>query len=332
MLKELNLFPLENFDAKTLIIDSESLKQNPLGDPSVRYNPVLIPKAANKDLPVVLVLAGFTGNGPKYFSPKGYEQNFPQTLDECVSKGAAPKAIYVFADAWTYWGGSQFINSKGMGSYEDYVMKDLVPAIKSELSVSSKKAEWCVHGGSSGGYGALYLGSRYNDAFGTVSAIAPDSFFELSLLKEIYEAYPSLQKLGGINGVKSLLQQGKLMRRRDSHTLLNAIAMGLCYAPDGQGGVSWPIDDLGRVDQKIWQRWLKHDPVNFLKEQSFSDQQVYLDVGKFDQFHLQFGTRQISNLLNEQKIDHHYSEFDGNHFDIGARRPDFWKWLGNHWN
>ena len=114
-----------------------------------------------------------------------------------------------------------------------------------------------------------------------VSAIAPDSFFQMSLLKEIYEAYPSFQYLGGIDGVRKLLEKGTLLKRKEAHTLLNVIAMGLCYAPDGQGDIQWPIDQRGVLNEEIWKKWLKHDPIYFLREQLFSEQSVYLDVGLF---------------------------------------------------
>ena len=90
MLKELSLFPMDNFHSKTLVVDSNSLKGNPLGDSCLRYNPVLIPKGQGEKWPVVLILAGFTGNGPKYFSPKSYESNFPQSLDICISPKKSP--------------------------------------------------------------------------------------------------------------------------------------------------------------------------------------------------------------------------------------------------
>ena len=52
-----------------------------------------------------------------------------------------------------------------MGLYEDFIMQDLLPAIKKELPVSVKKKNWCLHGGSSGGYGALFLGSKFTGEF-----------------------------------------------------------------------------------------------------------------------------------------------------------------------
>ena len=44
----------------------------------------------------------------------------------------APEALYVFVDALTF-GGSQFINSSGTGQYQDYILKELVSAVKKTI-------------------------------------------------------------------------------------------------------------------------------------------------------------------------------------------------------
>lgn len=331
-------FFLKHFAVKTLEVESEVLKGNPLGDSSRRLVPVLLPHDVEEGeaLPLVLILAGFTGNGPKYFNVKGYEENFPQVLDRSFSRGEAPRAVFAFVDGWSYWGGSQFINSAGTGRYEDFIVKELLSDLRDQLPVSDQASLTCVTGGSSGGYGSLHLVSQHPEQFGLAAAIAPDSFFEASLLPDIYTALPILKKVGGIAGVKEELEQGKFLRRRESHSVLNAIGMGFCYCPDEQGGVRFPVDpDTGLLNQDVWNQWLKHDSVRFLQERKdrlAKIQSIYLDVGDRDQFHLQYGTRQVRNVLKAAGVDVVYSEFSGNHFDIGERRPQVWKWLKQQWS
>lgn len=327
---------LRNFSIKTISIESKSLKGNPLKDSTHRLIPVLIPKDTNGPLKVVMVLAGFSGVGSKYFNLKFKEQNFPQMLDALVSKGKAPKALYVFVDAITYWGGSQFLNSKGTGNYEDFLMKDLVPVVKEQFNTSSKAKDWCMFGGSSGGYGALHYVSKFPNTFGYAVAIAPDSFFDMSLLPEIYTAMPVLDRFGGVDGIKKEIEAGKFLNRRDAHSVLNAIGMGTCYSPHPtkKHEVLWPIDKkTGELNQKIWKTWKSHDPVEFLKKRKAKLAKVkgiYLDVGTRDQYYLQYGARQIHKVLKAQKAKVTYSEFNGNHFDISDRRPQAYQWLMKH--
>ncbi|MCB0355639.1 MAG: enterochelin esterase [Bdellovibrionales bacterium] len=328
--KNLNLFAFSELEIHTLVINSQVLRKNPLKDTARRVNPILVPKKKSREWPVVFVLAGFTGNGGNYFNIKSYEANAVQTLASAIQRKKAPMAIYVFVDAWTYWGGSQFINSRGCGAYEDYIIKELVPAIKKNFSVSSNPALWAVTGGSSGGYGALHLASQFPQHFGVCAAIAPDSFFPMSLLPELYSAWPYLQKWGGVVGVKKAMEQGKILGRRESHTLLNAIGMGLCYAANARGEVEWPFNENGELLTNVWKKWLKKDPLQFLLTRKKSLTKVkhfYLDVGLYDQFHLQYGSRQIYKILKSLSASVSYTEFSGNHFDIGDRRIDMWKWL-----
>ncbi|MGZ3773383.1 MAG: alpha/beta hydrolase [Pseudobdellovibrionaceae bacterium] len=337
IIKNLCIYDTHNFSVETLRIESAILKNNPLKDSNIRFNPILIPKSNEGPWPVVIVLSGFTGNAPFYFNSKFNEQNAVQVIDKAHQQGEAPEALYLFVDALTSWGGSQFINSAATGDYENYLMKELIPTLRKKYPVSMSARDWCITGGSSGGYGALHLGSKYPDIFGLIGAIAPDCFFEASLLPELYHALPLWDKYQQ-SGRKALedLRNGKLTKHRNWHTLLNAFGMAACYCPKGaDGDFQFPLDvRTGEKIPDLWQRWLNHDPVHFLLqriENLKSVHGIYLDVGSKDNFHLQYGTRQISNIFRNNKIDHEYVEFDGNHFDIGDRRIEVWKWLCSRW-
>ncbi|MEO0335345.1 MAG: alpha/beta hydrolase-fold protein [Pseudomonadota bacterium] len=325
---------MKSFSVATLHVDSEALKGNPLGDPHVRKNPMLLPKGDTPKggWPIVFVLSGFAGNGTKAFNEKGFEQNYPQEIDDLASRGKAPLAVYIFVDAWTKWGGSQFINSNSVGSYEDYIACDLVAGVKDYVEASDKPENWIVVGGSSGGYGALHLGSRYPNVFGRVAAIAPDSFFEASLLPDIYKALPVIHKMGGLQEVKSSLEEGKLLNSRSGFSVLNAIAMCRCYLPmDNKEGFEFPVDiDTGVRIEERWQRLKEQDPVVFLHQRKDKVEKlkaIYVDVGLFDQYNLQFGGRQIRQCLRPMGVDLTYTEFEGSHNDLGKRRPQMLEWL-----
>lgn len=336
VIPELCLWEFKHFTIQTLVIESHCLKKNPLNDSAKRFNPVLIPKKTppKEGYPVVLVLSGYSGNGPRYFAPKTFEENGPQVLDACLGREEAAAAIYCFVDAMTFWGGSQFINSKGMGLYEDFIIQELVPSLKQSFPVQENAKYWCVSGGSSGGYGALHLTSKHPEIFGICAAIAPDCFFEASLLPEIRKIVPHIEKIGGVAAVKKELIEGKLLSRKVAFDILNVVAMGLCYAPSRGENFVTPIDHEGRVIEEKWSRWLEHDPLCFLKERQRGIQSlraIYLDVGDRDQFHLQFGARQIKKLLHGMKVSLSYHEFSGTHWDIGKRRPEMWLWLKKQW-
>jgi S-formylglutathione hydrolase FrmB len=329
-------YDIQNFNIETLVIESEALKHNPLRDPSRRYNPILVPKTPGP-WPVVVVLAGFTGNAPFYLNGKFNETNAVQVIDQASARGEAPEALYVFVDALTSWGGSQFINSAATGLYEDYIMTELIPAVKTKYLVQATAEHWCVTGGSSGGYGALHLGSKFPEVFGKIAAVAPDSFFEASLLPDLFQTLPLWGKYQE-SGLKALeeLRNGRLMKNKNWHSLLNALGMAACYAPKGtHGDFEFPMNvTTGEKKADVWKRYLEKDPIHFLAERMNALKKlsgIYLDVGTRDNFHLQYGVRQISQLLKSHDIDHEVVEFEGTHFDISERREEVWKWLVASW-
>lgn len=272
----------ENFDLFTLVIESEVLKTNPFQDSTRKHIPVMVPKGSKpaNGWPVVLMLSGFTGNGLQTFNVKSFEVGTPDILDQALGRGEAPRAMFAFCDGMTSWGGGQFIDSKGQGAQASYVLNEVCRDLETSLGATADSNFWCVMGGSSGGYGALQL-STLSNRFGVAVAIAPDSFFEASLLPEIRTALPFIRKMGGVGKVRDELLQGRLSKRKEWHVILNAIAMGLCYAPLEKGEPVWPIDrETGLIDESVWAQWLEHDPISFLKTRRDRAKQVrfYLDV------------------------------------------------------
>ena len=58
-----------------------------------------------------------------------FEPNMIERIDALFASGECPDAIIVFVDAWTSFGGSQFLNSTGTGRYLDYLCDEL-PAFR----------------------------------------------------------------------------------------------------------------------------------------------------------------------------------------------------------
>lgn len=336
-LKSIELpFPLLTHETHILEVSSHFLKKNPLGDSSVRQNYVLLPKGDFQSLPVIFHLSGYFSTGFQSFGVKTLSDNYVQKIDLKTKEGKFPKAIHVFVEATSFWGGSQFINSPGCGKYLDYILKELVPSVAKNFPASKKSKEWCVMGASSGGYGALQIISQ-SDQFGLGCAIAPDSFFETSLLPELFEAGPELSKYKSFSEIKKLLKKDELQDKRSFFNLMNVIAMAHCYSPKDafkKDYLDFPIDLYsGEIKKALWSQWKKHDPVVFLKkrEKKLKGKEVFLDVGKYDNFSLQYGTRQIASILKKQKVKTTYTEFSGTHFGLTKRRLLFLAELKCKW-
>ena len=65
--------------------------------------------------PSVYVIQGYTGHVAMWANRTPFRQPFLETADQVFADGSAPPCIVVYVDAWTSYGGSQFVDSAGTG-------------------------------------------------------------------------------------------------------------------------------------------------------------------------------------------------------------------------
>ena len=98
-----------------LVVESELLADNPLGDPARRPLYVYRPPGVELDHPraaaVVYVIQGYTGQLDMWLTAQSFEPTMLERIDAMFAAGDCPDAIVVFVDCWTSYGGSQFVNS-----------------------------------------------------------------------------------------------------------------------------------------------------------------------------------------------------------------------------
>src|SRR4051794_21428481 len=117
-----------------LVVESELLADNPLGDPARRPLEVWIPEGAEdggEPVPSVYVIQGYTGQLDMWHNRVPFEPTVFERLGDAFADRAQPRAIVVFVDAWTSLGGAQFINSTATGRYLDYLCDEVVPFVDS---------------------------------------------------------------------------------------------------------------------------------------------------------------------------------------------------------
>ena len=116
-----------------LVVESELLADNPLGDPQQRplyvYRPPGVDLDHPRPLPSVYVIQGYTGQLDMWSSRTPFEPTMFERLDAMFAEGGCPDAIVVFVDAWTSYGGSQFVDSSSTGPYQSYLCDEVVPFV-----------------------------------------------------------------------------------------------------------------------------------------------------------------------------------------------------------
>ena len=150
-------------------IDSEALKNNLIGDSSVRPFWVYLPpnyETTNKRYPVIYVLHGFGGNAQSLTAKvKG-------AMDAMLFNGQIEEMIAVFVDGSNRFGGSQYLSSPTIGDYETYIVSELVGRVDTLFRTIPDRNSRGITGFSMGAYGSMHLALKYPEVFSVVVAQA----------------------------------------------------------------------------------------------------------------------------------------------------------------
>ena len=306
----------------TLRHESSVLIGNPLGDPHERDLFVYLPPGYEENserYPTVYCLTGFTGRGQMLMNDSAFTPNIAERMDRLIAAGTIKPMIVVMPDCFTYYGGSQYINSTATGRYEDYLTQEIVSIVDDNFRTIAARDSRAVMGKSSGGYGSLIMGMRHSAQFSMVCSIAGDCYFEYCLPQDFAKAFRVIR-----GDAKAFMEKiwSTEKHGRDAHAAINTIGMSACYSPNGTS-FDLPFDlETGEMRDDVFERWLEHDPVR-LVEKHVDDLKslklLFLDAGKSDEFNLDVGARILAKRLKDHGIDHGHEEFDGGHFGVSYR-------------
>lgn len=311
------------------VLDSRALRGNALGDPCQREVYVYLPPGfeggpAGQGPPLVLVLAGFTGVGGGQLRGTPWEPSFPQRYEALLEAGRAAPCAFAFPDAFTRYGGSQYMNSPATGRYEDYLLEELLPAVEQRFGVGGRRARRGVMGKSSGGYGALHLSLQHPDLFGALASHSGDCGFELAYKPDFPRLLAQLDRHGTL---EAFVRDFEAAPRKSTPQILamSVVAMAAAYSPDPQAelGLALPFEPrTGRLRPEVWERWLAHDPVRRAEDYGevlASFRCVFVDAGLRDEYHLQYGARQLVDALRAKGVAVVHEEFDDGHMGTSYR-------------
>ncbi|MGI9184154.1 MAG: alpha/beta hydrolase [Solirubrobacteraceae bacterium] len=316
-----------------LVVQSEVLAGNPLGDPTRRplyvYRPPGVLGGSRGELPSVYVIQGYTGQVDMWLGRSAFEPTLVERLDDLFADPGCPPAIVVLVDAWTSLGGSQFLNSSATGRYLDHLCDEIVPFIDARYPTGADRAHRGIAGKSSGGYGAMVVPMLRPDVFGALASHAGDALFECCYLPE----FPAIARRlrddfgGSFEVMRERLAQEPTFDFSRYGDALSMYAYACAYSPDPDrpGEALLPFEPAtGRLHPDVWAQWLKHDPVRMAEphaEALRSLRRIYLDAGRQDEFFLDLGAQAFSDELTRLGVDHTLQLFDGRHGGISYRYP-----------
>jgi len=313
-------------DLRRFTVESQVLKGNLLDDPTVRELRVYVPPGYDeaRRYPLLVDVVGFTGSGRSHTNWRPFTENAPERLDRLIGEGAMGPVVVAFPDCFTRLGGNQYINSVGMGRYEDYLVDEIVPFVEDRLACGGPGRRG-IFGKSSGGYGAIVHGMRRSDVWAALACHSGDMAFDLCYLVDMPNTLNELAKHErSIEKFVTSFAQSKKPKEKEILALMN-MAMAATYDPDPSQflGIRLPVDlETCALIPERWANWLAHDPVRMVDGCADNLRRlkaIYIDCGSEDQFHLHYGARQLHRALDRLGIAHTYEEFPDNHSDVDYR-------------
>ncbi|MGH2947900.1 MAG: alpha/beta hydrolase [Solirubrobacteraceae bacterium] len=316
-----------------LVVESELLADNPLGDPARRplyvYRPPGVEADHPRPLPSVYVIQGYTGQIDMWLNRTWLEPTMVERIDAMFAAGECPDAIVAFVDCWTSYGGSQFLNSSSLGRYQDHLCDEVVPFVDARYPTAAGRDHRGLTGKSSGGYGAMVVPMMRPDVFGALASHAGDALFEGCYLSDFRAVARALRDdFDGSYDVffERLAVADHLDADRFAKPLeFYGYAAAYSPDPDRPGKALLPFDtDTGRLIDEVWAQWLEKDPVRMAAQHADalrSMRRIYLDAGRKDEYFLDLGAQAFAAELHALDVDCSLELFDGKHGGLTYRYP-----------
>lgn len=269
------------------------------------------------------MLAGFTGTGASFLSYRPWQETLCERINRLDRERLIKPMRFVLPDAFTALGGSQYMDSPAIGSYETYLWQELLPFVESHYRTARRG----VAGKSSGGFGALITAMRHPHLFSGLVSHAGDMLFEWAYLPDIPKCLNTVRVAGGLTAFWQAFRQAK-DKPSGWIEAMNVLAMAAAYAPnpsrpDFPADLPVNPDTLELIDD-IWRRWIAWDPVRMVDDVAYQTalarmRLVYFDAGDQDEFNLQYGAAQLHAKLERYGIAHVFEIFSGGHFRTDHR-------------
>ncbi|HVC87116.1 MAG TPA: alpha/beta hydrolase-fold protein [Gaiellaceae bacterium] len=298
-------------------IASDALRGNPLGDPSERDLWVWVPDEEGRRYPAVYVLHAHMRSAQSWFNVEPFARSYPEEI-----AALAPDAVVVLVDSWTSVGGSQWIDSHGIGRYGTYLREEVVPFVDGRFPTIPDAAHRGLQGKSSGGYGALVTALERPDLFSAAAAHAPDALFEVTNAHGFAAAARELCEHHGGSLAEFLRTFQGFHSQGDA--LLNELAVCALAFSDGE----LPFDpETAMLVPDVWDRWLAHDPARLAARHPDAVRALrglWLDAGDADEYFLDLGALALRRAFIAAGLPQdvlRFELFSGGHRGLTWRYP-----------
>jgi len=310
-------------EAKTVTVEhikvhGAALEGNLEGDAVDRDVIVFLPPSYAKDkhrhYPVLYALHGYSIGAEQWT----HEIHVPQTIEGAFAQGSI-EMIVVLPDSKTVYGGSMYSSSVTTGDFERFVSHDVVSYIDAHYRTLPNRQSRGLVGHSMGGYGAVRIGMKHSDVFGSLyvmSACCLSPMSERPTNPEYEKAMASAEK--ELESVKTPADSAAL-----SFFARVRLASAAAWSPDPKNPplyLDLPMKD-GAPQPDVTAKWTANAPLAMI-DQYIGGLREYraiaLDVG--DQDGLRFDMIKLHEVLDKYGIANSFEVYHGTHTSAVADR------------
>jgi S-formylglutathione hydrolase len=289
-------------------VHGKALEGNLEGDSPDRDVTVYLPPSYASDrtrrYPVIYLLHGYGGRDDTFTERLA---KLPASADRLASAGGFREMIAVMPNAFSLHKGSMYSNSVTSGDWESYVANDLVAYMDSHYRTLATRASRGLGGHSMGGYGAIRIGMKRPDVFGTLY-IMSGCCLSASL-------NPRPEGMAASAEIKTREQAEEASRGRGFGPSTN-LAEAAAWSPNPNKPplyLDLPIED-GKVRPEIVAKWAANAPLAMI-DQYVPGLKTYraiaIEVGTKDG--LLRSNKQLDEAMTRFGVQHTYEEYEGDH-------------------
>jgi enterochelin esterase-like enzyme len=289
-------------------VHGTALEGNLEGDTVDRDVFVFLPpnyeKEKSRRFPVVYALHGFWIGAEQWT----HEIHVPQTIEGAFAQGAK-EMIVVLPDSKTLHNGSMYSSSVTTGNFENFIARDLVSYIDAHYRTISNRLSRGLIGHSMGGYGAVRIGMKHADVFGSLYIMSPCCLSPRP-------ATPEIEKT--LESVKTLEDSSKLPFPSRAE-----LAAAAAWSPDPKNPPLYLDLSMknGESQPDVLAKWAANAPLAFIDQYIDCLRQyraIAMDVS--DQDRLRTDTEKLHEALLRYGIVNSFEVYQGTHTSKVADR------------
>jgi enterochelin esterase-like enzyme len=310
--------PLKKGAVEKVSVHGASLQGNLEGDSPDRVVFIYLPPgyATNRTqrYPVVYLLHGYGLTAERWMS----FTNLAEAADKDIAAGTMKEMILVNPDAFTKYSGSMYSSSVTTGDWESYIAEDLVAYVDSHYRTIANRMSRGLGGHSMGGYGAIRIGMKRPDVFG--------SLYVMSACCLMNNPFPARGRGDGERGQGA---RGEGNRGRGERGAADGArgdagrgtfnvqgALAAAFSPNAKNPPDYfdnPIRD-GEPQPLIVAKWAANSPLAMI-DQYVTNLKKYhaimAEVGLQDG--LAAANRQMDRQLGDLGVTHTFETYEGDH-------------------